>query len=91
MPIKQSFIARCMLSKWAAIIFIIPAAFLLFTWGHRSFAARGTAMQTGAGGSDRRRRIAYLSARAGETTIHPRKFRCARQPSTDARGAARNW
>ncbi len=51
MPIKQSFIARCILSKWAAVIFIIPAAFLLFTWGHRSFAARGTAMQTGAGGS----------------------------------------
>jgi hypothetical protein len=41
--------------------------------------------------ADRRRRIAYLSARAGETTIHPRKFRWARQPSTDARGAARKW
>jgi hypothetical protein len=51
MPIKKSFIARSILSKWAAIIFIILAAFLLCTWGQRSFAARWTAMQTGAGWS----------------------------------------
>ncbi len=51
MPIKRSVIATCVLSKWAAFLFVILAGILIFSWGQRSFAARQAAAQAGALGS----------------------------------------
>jgi uncharacterized protein (TIGR03437 family) len=46
MPIKRSFIATCVMSKWTAFLFVILAGCLTFSWGQRSFAARHASVQS---------------------------------------------
>jgi uncharacterized protein (TIGR03437 family) len=80
MPIKRSFIATCVLSKWAAFLFVILAGFLIFSWGQRSFAARQASVQSGAGGSQFSSR-----APAGQSSSATKRQSPATRENFDAR------
>jgi uncharacterized protein (TIGR03437 family) len=81
MSIKRSFIATSVLSKWAAFLFVILAGFLIFSWGQRSFAARQTAAQAGAGGSPFSARVPASQSSSSTSRQTP-----ATRENFDARG-----